>query len=141
MAGMGRVPKPESQVRRPGRTLAKGTTILPANGRAGDPPAWPLARQNKREAQLWARIWTTPQATQWEQLGWHDSVARYVRLLALIERPKYPAIALIEVRQMEDRLGLSPLAMLRLRWAVQAEEAAEDSGQVIDIRQRLKAVE
>jgi hypothetical protein len=30
-----------------------------------------------------------------------------------------------EVRQLEDRLGLSPMSMLRMRWAIVAEDDSE----------------
>jgi hypothetical protein len=33
----------------------------------------------KNERKLWADLWKTPQATQWEKLGWTREVAQYVR--------------------------------------------------------------
>src|SRR4051794_29074197 len=123
MAGMGPPPKPADQQRRSGRGLAAGgLTQLPAEGRQGDPPAWPLPKPIKRERELWARVWSTPQAVVWERLGWADVVARYVRQLVVAEQRDAPITALGEVRQLEDRLGLSPMAMLRLRWEIVADE-------------------
>lgn len=116
-------PKHPSQRRRTNPTIAM--TRLPRSGRPGEPPAWPLGRQSIREADIWARIWRTPQAVAWEQLGWVDTVARYARIAALAERPKATVAALSEARQLEDRLGLNPLALLRLRWEVVDEEVAE----------------
>lgn len=139
----GPAPKPESQRRR--RNAAPQTTRLPLAGREGDLPAWPLAgRQSKREAELWERLWKTPQAVAWELLGWTDTVGRYARLLAVAEKPKAPAMILAEVRQMEDRLGLTPMSMLRLRWEIVDEEGAaqpEPGAAVLDIRARLRAVD
>lgn len=103
---------------------------------------WPLSKQNAREIELWVRLWSTPQAIQWERLGWSDVVARYTRQLVTAERRKPPVAVLAEVRQLEDRLGLTPMAMLRLRWEIE-DEAAEvsDDGKVIGIRSRMAAVE
>jgi len=122
MAGMGPPPKPASQRRRTNATVAM--TQLPAEGRKGDPPAWPLAASAAYDEQTWRDLWSTPQAAAWERLGIGciRMVARYVVLLAEADvgEPK----AAMEVRQIEDRLGLSPLAMLRLRWEIAADEIA-----------------
>jgi hypothetical protein len=140
MAGMGPAPKPESQQRRKGRGLGAAAAMrLPSTGRPGDPPAWPIKRQSKREKELWARVWATPQAVGWERLGWFDEVAIYVRLLVASERPKCPAIILGERRQMADRLGLSPMSMLRLRWEIT--DVGDDAGpNVVDIATRMDQV-
>lgn len=130
---MGPAPKPESQQRRKGRGLASSTTRLPITGRAGDPPAWPLKRQSKREKELWLEVWATPQAVAWERLGWSHEVAMYARLLAKCELPKAPAIVLIERRQQADRLGLSPMSMLRLRWEI-TDAGDATAPNVVDIR-------
>jgi hypothetical protein len=57
----------------------RGITNLPAEGRKGEPPEWPLDEQTPAEAGLWADLWTTPQAVAWEHHGWTRVVARYVR--------------------------------------------------------------
>ena len=168
MPGMGPAPKPADQRARRNATIA--LTQLPAEGRSGPPPAWPLppdlklqaelenvafdmafieaeldadppeaerkklqarhARLQKRHAvlklmieaaerdelELWADLWQTPQATQWERLRWHREVAMYARLTALGQAGDLDATK--EARQFSDRLGLSPLALLRLRWEI-----------------------
>lgn len=170
MAGNGPAPKPDAQRRRRNATVAM--TKLPAAGRRGRPPAWPLpanvrlttmlelaradqadveeriaagdekiaplraklARIRERvavleatlkastklEAELWRDLWRTPQAVQWEKLGWNRTVAQYVRWKAQAELGDLDAGK--ESRQYEDRLGLSSLAMLRLRWEVVEDE-------------------
>jgi len=122
MAGMGPPPKPASQRRRTNATIA--TTQLPAEGRQGDPPAWPLAASAAYDEQTWRDLWSSPQAVAWERLGIGciRMVARYVVLLAEAEvgEPK----AAMEVRQLEDRLGLSPMAMRRLLWEIAADDTA-----------------
>lgn len=115
-------PKDPSQRRRANATIAM--TSLPRSGRKGPVPKWPLPEPSKRELELWRKIWKTPQAVQWDALGWHDAVARYVRMLTSAELPDAHAKTLAEVRQMEDRLGLSPLALLRLRWKVEDDGSA-----------------
>jgi hypothetical protein len=93
----------------------------------------------EREAALWAEIWTTPQAVMWERLKWTHEVAQYVRWRVIAERG---AIApAVEARQLADRLGLSPLALLRLRWEIVDEEQSKPDLKVVSVRERLKAVD
>ncbi|MFJ1653690.1 hypothetical protein ACIOC2_20330 [Streptomyces sp. NPDC088337] len=171
MAGMGPAPKPNA--RRRNATVAM--VELPASGRDGELPAWPLlgdialqtqrdtaqrsadeleltladpdltgrrratvqrkadaarevtailtaqlAAQERVEAELWAQLWALPQAVEWERAGWLREVAQYVRWKARAEQGDLDAAK--EARQLGDRLGLTPLAMLRLRWKVSADE-------------------
>lgn len=72
--------------------------------------------QKQAETALWRDLWKTPQATQWEKLGWTRDVAQYVR-----HKAKAEAGSLVdakEARMQADRLGLTPLALLRLRWEI-----------------------
>lgn len=197
MGGMGPAPKPAGERRRRNATMA--TTKLPAGGRTGDPPPWPLldditmtvqlgtaqrmvdelelqlleptltgrpkaSAQRKLdgaqaqanilaaqmesarqvEAELWAELWATPQAAAWERLGWTREVAQYVRWKAKAEQGDMDASK--EARQLADRLGLNPLAMLRLRWEVAPDEVAEQrqertARRPASARQRLKVVD
>jgi hypothetical protein len=109
-------------------------TQLPASGRDGETPDWPLSRATKAETAVWAQVWVTPQSVAWEQLGWTRSVARYVRLLCQAEKPNASAAVAAEVRQMEDRLGLTPMAMLRLRWEIRPDEAPLAAAEVVEGR-------
>ena len=142
MGGFGRAPKPEGQRRNPNPVLGGKIRRLSATSHALKAPPWPLLKPTKRELEIWARLWKMPVSVTWES-GWPDVVARYVRLLAVAELPKAPGIVLIEVRQLEDRLGLSPMALLRLRWEVvdDDEPRARDQSNVLDVRERLKAVQ
>lgn len=118
----GPAPKPADQVRRRNAPAAN-TVKLPPEGRAGDAPTWPLAGD---APETWVELWATPQAAAWERLGWTRVVARYVHILELCEQPESMTAALLsEARQMEDRLGLTPMSMLRLRWEIAADEVAE----------------
>ena len=135
----GPAPKPESQQRRKGRGLAGAVTRLPRSGRQGEPPIWPLHRQSRREHELWTAVWATPHAVAWERLGWTLEVAMYVLLFAKCER-KPRAIELIERRSQADRLGLTPMSMLRLRWEITDADADADATKVVDIRERMTQV-
>jgi hypothetical protein len=79
----------------------------------------------------------------WERLGWTRAVARYSRVLVAAEQKDATGVLLSEVRQMEDRLGLSPMSMLRLRWQIVADELAEarDPGHSSADRPALRAVD
>lgn len=142
MAGMGAAPKPGA--RQPNRGLGAAALVkLPAAGRSGPAPDWPLRRPRPREREIWQRLWQTPQAIAWERLGWADAVARYARVLVAAEAVDAAPTMLSEARQLEDRLGLSPLALLRLRWEIVDSEEGGEKGasEVLDIRERLKAVD
>lgn len=85
-----------------------------------------LADQARLETELWTELWSTPQAAMWEKNGWSREVALYVRCTLLAEDGDLKAAA--EARQRSDRLGLNPLAMLRLRWEIERTEDAEERG-------------
>jgi hypothetical protein len=81
-----------------------------------------LREQRKLEALLWRDLWHLPQAVQWERLSWTRDVAQYVRHKVMGELGDLESAK--EARQWSDRLGLTPLAMLRLRWEVVVDETA-----------------
>lgn len=119
-------PPPKKNARR--RNARPEWRQLPAAGRTGKPPKWPLeGRRSKALDALWVELWSAPQAVAWEELGWTRLVARYARLLLAAERSNATAALLGEVRQLEDRLGLSPMAMKRLQW-----ETTDSAGAVVD---------
>jgi hypothetical protein len=97
--------------------------LLPAGGRKGRTPAWPLpGTADRDEKTAWAQLWKTPQAVAWEQLGWTRTVARYCRVMVASERPGANASLLGQVTAMEDRLGLTPKAMRLLLWRITDDE-------------------
>jgi hypothetical protein len=67
---------------------------------------------------VWHELWATPVALLWEQNDWTRVVARYAVMLGKAESPSATGPVLTETRQLEDRLGLTPLAMLHLRWEI-----------------------
>lgn len=139
MAGT-RPPQPE--VKRTNPRI--GIVALPASGRRGRTPAWPLdGRPSAAEHRLWRDLWRTPQAVAWERLGWTRVVARYARLVVLAEGGE--KFAWPEARHLEDRLGLTPKAMRMLLWTVTVDEVGEAraSGRrrAAPARRRLAAVD
>lgn len=138
-------PKHPSERRR--RNLPPPLTQLPAEGRKGDAPEWPLTAGTQAERRVWAELWATPQAVMWERLGWTRTVARYCRFLVRAEKKDAATGLLAEVRQLEDRLGLTSMAMKRLQWEIVADEMAElrdekdsDDAAASNVR-RLKVVD
>lgn len=122
MAGMGPPPKPAHMRARRNRPPTAAVT-LPAEGYTGDVPEWPAVVPCELvDIELWATLWRTPQAAAWARMGEgvQRILARYVTLWRSTS-DKAPA----ELRQLEDRFGLNPQAMLRLRWEVAADELAD----------------
>lgn len=103
-------------------------TILPASGRSGEPPAWPLAGQSDREVELWTALWRKPQALMWQRYGQELEVALHVRNLALVEMPGAPVNLGTLVRQQQDSLGLTTPGMRANRWRIPGDEVAQKRG-------------
>lgn len=104
---------------RKSRSGANGAWVeLPPNGYEGEIPAWPLDRApSQYERDLWLTMWRSPQASMWVGRNMERVVARYVHASALVEEE--PTAAMMgELRQIEDRLGLSPMALKRLQWII-----------------------
>ena len=127
----GPAPKPESQRRR--RNAAPTTLKLPAEGRSGNVPTWPLLGRAPR---LWADLWTLPQAAAWEQLRMHRLVAKYVQdsvdvanLRTLMAKSGEPPAQYASLKSRLDRLeaelGLTPTGLLKNRWEIVTDELSE----------------
>lgn len=117
-------------------------TTLPADGRPGPPPAWPMPDPTDRELELWARLWALPQAIMWESQRQELDVAQYVRRLAEAEQPGSPVAAGTLVRQLGEGLGVSLPGMLRLRWRIaDAAAPAEQPSTRPSSRERFRVVD
>lgn len=133
------MPGPAPKVDPVRRNARTGPLKLPAEGRKGVPPKWPLpGKPAAAEKQVWAELWATPQAVAWERLGWTRTIARYARLLLAAEDLDKDALA--EARQLEDRLGLTPKAMRMLLWEIVSDEISEKRQESQGARGRIKAV-
>lgn len=79
---------------------------------------------SRTEREIWAELWKTPQATQWEKRGWYREVALFARHQAKAEAGSLDDAR--EARMRESLIGLNDAAMLRLRWEV-ADTAKESA--------------
>lgn len=93
-------------------------TLLPAAGRLGVPPPWPLTRPTARELVFWEREWSRPQAIAWQHNRQELEVALYVRSLVAAERPDARITMRTLVRQQQDALGLTAPGLRSNRWAI-----------------------
>jgi len=107
-------PAPDPAALRRSRESGQWVT-LPAEGRVGPTPEWPLTNPTERELEVWADLWRKPQAILWEVNGQHYEVALFVRRMVESERPRSPVVLGTLVRQMMDSLLLTIPAMRAAR--------------------------
>lgn len=98
-------------------------------------PAWPLPGQTDAEADLWAHLWTLPQAVIWHEQRAERVVARYARLSALAsstyedpetgqQTPGGKAADQAVVIRLEDGLLLTPDKLIKARMLIADGQAA-----------------
>ncbi|WP_298745272.1 hypothetical protein [uncultured Microbacterium sp.] len=130
------------------RSMDREWVELPAGGFAGEVPEFPLPRaiqfstffeDGKKvtekdddetasvwdaELELWAELWSKPQAAAWSSLGLKFQVAAYVR--AFLESVKADAVSGMKtaVLRMETELGLSIAGMRSNGWRISDGTAA-----------------
>ena len=118
--------------------------ILPAEGRRGPVPEFPLPLATDRELDIWAGLWRKPQAVLWERNGQDLEVALHVRTFVEAEQPEAAAALRTLVRQQLGELLLSIPAMNAAR--VRFGDAPEgDQAEVVVLarpsaRERLRAL-
>lgn len=134
-ARSGPAPDPNA-LSRDRKTDAGWTTLYP---RTGDVPAWPLTESSKREDAMWSRLWTTPQATQWEALGLVDEVATYVRTFCEASVVDGSVNARTLVLRQQETLGLSMPGLQRNRWRISTDELAKPEAARTDDSRRAAA--
>ena len=119
-------PAPDPNALRRDREAGQWVT-LPAEGRKGPVPEWPLPEPTERELELWRQMWCKPQALLWERNGQHHEVAMYCRRFAAAEEHGASVAAGTLVRQMMDSLLLTIPAMrsARVRIAEAQEQGAD----------------
>lgn len=133
------VPK-SNPVRRNSRV---GPLLLPAGGRKGPTPMWPLpGPASPDELAYWSRLWQKPQAVVWAEQEIFDIVARYCRIAVAAVAADATAALMAQATSMEDRLGLTPRAMRMLLWQIAPDEVTgKRDERTEDVRTRLRAVE
>ncbi|WP_231626418.1 hypothetical protein [Streptomyces apocyni] len=140
-------PAPDPRSLRSSKAADKGGwRTLPAEGRQGEPPQWPLTTAAERELDLWDELWGKPQAVAWEDMGQELEVALFVRTLAEAERADARVDVKKMIRSYLDSLGLSVAGMNRNRWKIAPAEEPEElapaaaTGRRPGPRDRLKVV-
>ena len=125
---------------------------LPAAGRKGHAPAFPLPKIvrfitqlgesgkgvklpdtgmsdqfRKRELELWRALWKTPQAVAWEREPYRlPTIAKYCRIMASTEiEPDASAALLSRERELRQECGLSPDGLKANGWAIAPDQLAE----------------
>lgn len=134
-------PAPDPNALRRGRDGGDWVT-LPAAGRQGDVPAFPLRDPLERELLLWEREWRRPQAVMWEHNGLVEQVAMYVRAFVAAENHDATAAMRVLVVRLEESLGLSIPGLARNKWVIaeaETEPVALSSGRA-SARQRFTVV-
>ena len=137
----GPAPDPNS-----GRSEKRGWTDLPASGRTGEAPEWPLTEPTPRERVLWDRWWRKPEALIWEKDGSADYVALTVRMFAEAEVERASAENRKTVRMMMADLYLTRDAKDRAGFRVVGDEIAtkrtekQDADKKSSARGRMKVV-
>lgn len=107
---------------------------LPAEGKTTAAPACPES-WSEQTCDWWEIIWRSPMATIWLE----SDVPALVRLGNLLELPKQTALIIGEIRQIEDRFGLSPKSRRMLQWLIEPPDESEKEEPVQHTR-RLRAV-
>ena len=126
----GPAPDPNS-----GRSERRGfkLTALPSEGYRGKAPDFPLPGATDRELEVWASLWTTPQACAWSMQSWRwMNVADLVRLQVRGEAHDAPVNIATVVRQIRADLGLTPAGLKENGWAIAADEVAAKASEKAD---------
>lgn len=136
-ANSGRAPDPDAIRRdRPSDQL---TWVTLPDTREGQTPPWPLTESTKREDAMWARLWKTGQATQWEAMRIESEVALFVRTFCEAEQLD----AKVDMRKLAlaqmDTLGLSSTGLARRRWRFAAQDTAPKEAAKTNGRRRTSA--
>ena len=124
----GPIPKPAGQRLRTG-AATYSETLLPSEGRHGSPPELPSLKQwHPATVEAWTAWWRTPQATQWDATG--RSLHRWALLYdELVSNPAAPAAIHAQLLQLEDRHGMAPQSMAKLRWRVDEPASSQADGE------------
>lgn len=134
-----------------GRSDRRGysLTALPAQGYDGPVPDFPLPQASARELEVWAEVWTTPQACAWAMPSeaWRSAtVALWVRVKVRCEDPDAGAALLGQLHRFADQIGMTTAGLAEMGWKVAVDETAEkrdersDAPRAVSSRDRMKVV-
>ena len=143
-------PKPSEDS---GRSDRRGfsLTALPAGGYDGEAPEFPLppravfrweyedkrrfqvfdadatADIAERERELWAWLWTTPQACAWSMPSeaWRlHTIAMYVRTFVICEGSEATAADKGSLHRFADQIGMTTAGLAEMGWKVAVDEVS-----------------
>lgn len=127
-------------------------TALPAQGYDGPVPEFPLPRRSvmrweyedkrrfqafdseataevaQREAELWAWLWTTPQACAWSMPSesWRlHTIALYVRTFVICESGDSTAADKGSLHRFADQIGMTTAGLAEMGWKVAVDQLAD----------------
>jgi hypothetical protein len=113
-ARSGPAPDPNSY-----RSQNRDWVDLPVGGYAGVVPDWPLPDlASSEEWEFWVSMWRKPQAAQWVAFGVVAQVAMYVRTFLEASQPGASSPLKTTAKQLDNELGISIDAMLKLGWRI-----------------------
>jgi hypothetical protein len=107
-------------------------TALPNEGYAGEVPELTnfMPSPTERESEIWANLWTTPQACAWSQESWRwPIVADLAMFRARADDPGSPVGLATAVRQLRDDLGLSKAGLAANGWAIAPNEVGQKAAE------------
>lgn len=125
-------------------------TALPNGGYVDDAPDLTdyLPTATDRQSDIWAKLWTTPQACAWSLEPWRwPIVADLAKYLARADDADAPIGIATAVRQLRDDLGLSAAGLIANGWTIAADETAPKRAEKASTpkrttaRDRLKVVD
>ena len=122
-------PKPPGTRRRRNKgPSARNLGAAPPSRARPSPPELPGAENPLPETRAWwETVWTSPMAAVYLDAD-VPALARLATLVDRLHRGDAGARLLAEIRSLEDRYGLSPLARRRLQWEVER-AGGESSGE------------
>lgn len=110
--------KPNSRAHR-GSVGAKNPLIeLPATGCELPIPKIPTgANWSRAQRARWRELWSSPQATQWDE-SVKGTIVRLIVFETAVLSGNASAWQALEARHAEDSLGLTPKAMVAMGWRI-----------------------
>jgi hypothetical protein len=110
--------KPHSRVHRGSVGSRLALIDLPADGCQLPAPSLPAGREwTEVEAERWAELWGSPQATQWDETA-RGTVASLLIFESAILAGTAAAWQAQEARYAAEALGLTPKALTALGWRI-----------------------
>ncbi len=114
------MPSPTPNPSRPHSRHRQSATLVELPAECALPaPRLPRGRKwSPAERALWRELWSSPQATQWDD-SYVPAVAQYVVHSVAVIGGQASAWMAQEARHLGDRLGLTPQGLTSLGWRLQ----------------------